>query len=356
MALSPTINDPPRAAVLRLSWPIGATFAIALAIVLVIVTACEFAARGKTFDDRMFPESIGSGQPQLDKKLVLLRRMVEREHGLDCLFLGSSQVYRAIDPQAVRQRIRQRSGEDLRCFNFGLGGMSEISEAPLAEILLRKYRPRLVVVGLSSYGMGDRGFKFDEFLGASPWFQYQSGDPTLSGWLLEHSYAMRRYQGYRFRTGTDKDQIATQVGLVIGMDPTGHAPLKRGEYRGVGPETRRVLQQFSVSPQHIEGLQALLALRSADVEFLGVELPVHETVIALYPQGAADHTAARATIEQIAAQHGIPFWRLPDDLRFPADTWADFVHLNRAGTAIYSDWLGERLGEALRRGELTAGR
>lgn len=352
MPLPPTATDPPRSTVLRLHWPAGATIALALAFVAVAAAVCEVAARSEVLAGRLFPESVGSGQPQLDKKLVLLREMVEREGAVDCLFLGSSQAYRALDPEAISARIRARTGQPLRCFNFGLGGMSETSEAPLARILLRKYRPRLVVVGVSSYGMSERGIRFGEFLESSPWYRYQAGRPNLDGWLLEHSYVMRRYQGYLFWTNPEKDAIATQEGLVVGMGASGHAPFERGRFRDVGPENRRVLEQYRISPRHVEALDALFRLRSPEVEFLAVEMPVHESVIALYPHGADDHEAARATIAEVAARHGVPFWRVPDDLALPTSRWADFVHLNRDGTAVYSAWLGERLADAFRSGEL----
>jgi hypothetical protein len=42
-------------------------------------------------------------------------------------------------------------------------------------------------------------------------------------------------------------------------------------------------------------------------------------------------------------------WQVPviwpdADLVFPADSWADYSHLNENGARVFSQWLGERIG------------
>jgi len=83
-----------------------------------------------------------------------------------------------------------------------------------------------------------------------------------------------------------------------------------------------------------------------------VELPIHTSVIELYGNGAADHARALDEIEKVVRAGGAPFWRYPAERAIPHEGWADFVHMNRLGAAMYSRWLGERLGEAVRDGRL----
>ena len=346
-------TDPPTSTVLRLRRPAGRTLALALLFAVAAAGVCEAVARIDGVRERLTPESVGSGQQQLDRKLVLLREMIAGPGPVDALFLGSSQVHRAIDPSLVEGPLRAASGGELRLFNFGLNGISEVGQVPVARILVRKYHPRLIVVGVSSYGMDDRrDIRFGEHLEASPWFRYHSGRLDVDGWLLEHSYAMRQYQGYLYWSNPDAEQLEIQERAVSGMQPDGHGAFEPGRFRDVDEEAAAALADFRVSPSHVEALDALFALRSPGLEVVAVEMPVHPHVIAGYGRGAADHEAALAAIEQVAAKHGVAFWRFPTDPPIPADAWADFVHLNRAGTAIYSAWLGGKLGEALRSGEV----
>jgi hypothetical protein len=349
-----TPTDAPTSTVLRLRRPAGRTLALALLFAVAAAGVLEALARREAFRERWSPESVGSGQQQLDRKLVLLREMIAGPGPVDALFLGSSQVHRAVDPTEVEARIRAVSGRELRLFNFGLNGISEVGQVPVARILAKKYRPRLLVVGVSSYGMDDRrDIRFGEALEASPWFRYHSGRPSLDGFLLEHSSAIRQYQGYLFWSNPDAEQLEIQERAVSGMAGDGHGPFEPGRFRDVDDEAAKDLAEFRVSPSHVDALDRLFALRSPELAIVAVEMPVHPHVIERFGRGAADHEAALAAIAGVAARHGVPFWRFPAEPPIPADAWHDFVHLNRRGTALYSAWLGERLGEALKGGQVT---
>ncbi|MCU0222884.1 MAG: hypothetical protein MUF27_02200 [Acidobacteria bacterium] len=346
-------TDAPRSTVLRLRRPVGRTLALALLFAVVAAAALEAVARIDGVRERLSPESVGSGQQQLDRKLVLLREAIADGGPVDALFLGSSQVHRAVDPALAAGPLRAASGRDLRLFNFGLNGISEVGQVPVAKILTKKFGPRLLVVGVSSYGMDDRrDIKFGEALEASPWFRYHAGRPDLDGFLLEHSCAMRQYQGYLFWASPDAEQLEIQERAVSGMGADGHGAFEPGRFRDVDDEAAAALADFRVSPSHVEALDRLFALRSPELAIVAVEMPVHPHVIERYGRGAADHAAALAAIGAVAARHGIPFWRFPGEPPVPADAWHDFVHLNRRGTALYSAWLGDRLGEALKSGEV----
>lgn len=346
-------TDAPSSTVLRLRRPAGRTLVLALLFALLAAGLFEAVARIDGVRERLPPESVGSGQQQLDRKLVLLREMIAGEGPVDVLFLGSSQVHRAVDPAQVEQALGAASGHPLRTFNFGLNGISDVGQVPVSRILARKFHPRLLVVGVSSYGMDDRrDIRFGEHLEASPWFRYHSGRLDLDGWLLEHSHAMRHYQGHLFWSNPDTEQVEIQERAVSGMQRDGHGAFEPGRFRDVDREAAAALADFRISRSHVEALDAFFAQRSPALALVAVEMPVHPHVIERYGRGAADHEAALATIAELAARHGVPFWRFPADPPVPSDAWHDFVHLNRRGTALYSAWLGERLGAALESGEV----
>lgn len=338
--------------VLRLRRPAGLTLVLAAVVIGLLAGIFEVAARSEALKRRLPPESIGSGQPQLDKKLVLLRDLIAAKGSVDALFVGSSQVYRAIEPDRVEGTFHGRAGREIRTFNFGLGGMSETGEAPLMRILVDEYRPRLVVVGASSYGLDERrDLKFMKFLDGSAWFRYHRGALSLDGWLLEHSVAFRRYHGHLFWANPDPETEAVVRRSVADMDLKGHSPLPSDGFRGVDPVAAAELRDYKPSKLHLDALADVVRLRREGLEVILVEMPVHESVIGLYGRGAEDHEAALQQIEKVAAAHGTQFWRYPYAERpIPPGGWSDFIHLNKVGTGVYSRWLGERLAAAAREG------
>ena len=342
------------ASVLRLHWPFGTTVVLGLALTVAIAGVVELAARTDLLRERLPAETVGGGLVQLDLKLVLLRELVERRGPVDCLFVGSSQVYRSIDPEIVDGLLRQAAGRDVRCFNFGLGGMSETSEASLTKILLAKVRPPLLVVGASSYGLFERKDRdqFESHLKESAWYRFQGGEFSVGGWLSDRSVAFRQYLGYLFwrdQSGEAKQKLHQAV---AGMTADGYGRSEPGEFRGIDAGAARALRRYEVSPDRLSSLSELLRLRSSGLEVLVVEVPVSETALQHFGDGEADHRQALDAIEELAVRHGVPFWRFPADRTIPADGWADFIHLNRTGAEAYSRWLGERLAEAVREGRL----
>jgi hypothetical protein len=342
------------ASVLRLRWPFGRTVLLGLLLAAVLAGIAEIAARTDLLHERLPPETVGGGLVQLDRKLVLLRQMIEREGPVDCLFLGSSQVYRSVDPETVEDALRQAGGRGRRCFNFGLGGMSEAGAARIARILVERFHPKLVVIGTSSYGMFERKDldQFESHLVTSPWYRLHRGEFSTDGWLSDRSVAFRQLRGYQFwRDQTDETAQKLRK-ATEGMTPSGYGLTDPGEFRGIDPGAARDLRRFEVSPSRLRSLVDLLRLRAKGLEVVVVEVPVSETALQHYGGGEADHRRALDEIEQVTARYGVPFWRYPADRAIPQGGWADFVHLNRTGSEIYSRWLGQQLLAAVRDGRL----
>ena len=342
------------ASVLRLHWPFGGTLLLGLFLTVVLAGVAEISARTEALQRRLPPETVGGGLVQLDQKLVFLREMIDREGPVDCLFLGSSQVYRSIDPEIVDGVVRQAGDADFRSFNFGLGGMSETSEAQIARILLGRFKPRLVVIGASSYGLYERKDRdqFESHLATSPWYRFHQGEFTLEGWFSDHSVAFRQFRGYQFWRDQPLETRQKLRHAVKGMATSGYGHTDPGEFQGIDSGAARQLSRYEVSPDRLTSLGELLRLRSPGLEVLVVEVPVSETTVQHFGNGEADHAKALDEIEKVTARYGVPFWRYPADRAIPEDGWADFIHLNRIGSTTYSRWLGEQLLEAVRDGRL----
>jgi hypothetical protein len=345
------------ASVLRLHWPFGRTLLLGLALAAALAGAAELAARSRALAGRLPPETVSGGLVQLDRKLVLLRQQVAVAGPVDCLFLGSSQVYRSVDPAVVDALVGTAAGRPFRSFNFGLGGMSETGEAQIARILVEQFHPRLVVIGASSYGLHERRDRdqFETHLAKSPWFLHRRGQASLEGWLSDRSAAFRRWRGYRFWREQPPDTAQKLRRAVEGMTATGYGRSETGEFRGIDRGAARDLSRFEVSPDRLAALDGLLAERPPDLAVVVAEVPISATALEHFGEGEADHAQALDAIEAVATRHGVPFWRYPAEGAIPQEGWADFIHLNRAGAEQYSRWLGERLAEALRGGRLALG-
>ena len=341
-------------ATLAVRWPLGRGVLLAIAMALAVAVAGEVFSRTEAAR-RWFPTpSVGCGQPQLDAKLVLLDGMVRRAGPIDGLYFGSSMVYRGIDPDAVASIFRSDTGRGLRSFNFGLGGLSETGEEPLAKIVVEKFRPAWMVIGASPFGLDDaRGVALTERLLSNPWVRHYHGEPSLDGWLVDHSEAFRTYLGFRFwvlEPVSRADRLKIR-GMMEGMGANGYGVTDSTRLPDLDEETVKYFSSYEVSDAHVESLSRMLQLRD-EVNLVVVEVPVHDSVRNRFGRGDAAYRDGLDAIERAAAAAGVPFWRYPADRPIPSEGWADYTHMNRTGAAVFSRWLGERLGEAARRGRL----
>ena len=108
---------------------------------------------------------------------------------------------------------------------------------------------------------------------------------------------------------------------------------------------------YRVSPEDVEGLKRMAGLREQGASVLLVEAPLPATYMAFFAGGEQDYARFVEVIGSHAEAAGVPFWRAPPDL-IPGDGWADYGHLNREGAEAFSEWLGARVGEAVRAGAI----
>jgi hypothetical protein len=341
-------------ATLRLRPPLGRSLVAAAALAALVALASEAASRTGLVRGLLPTPSVGCGQPQLDAKIALLDTHVDREGPIEGLFFGSSMVYRGIDPLVVAEAFERDSGRALRSFNFGLGGLSETGEEPLAKIVVDRFRPRWLVVGASPFGLDDeRGVGLTERLLANPWVRHHHGEPSLDGWLVDRSSAFRAWLGIRFwllEPMSKADRLKIR-GMMEGMKASGYGISESTRLPDLDDKTRAYFSGYELSSAHVESLARLLRLRD-DVRVVLVEVPVHESVVNRFGRGDDAYRRGLDAIEEVAARTGVPFWRYPKDRPIPAEGWADYTHMNRTGAAIYSRWLGERLAAAEREGFL----
>lgn len=346
--------------------PVG-TLLLALLLGAGILLACEVASRFDAVSAELPPPSVGCGHQQLDTKLEQLELLAKTKGRVDCLIFGNSMVFRDIDPAVMVSAYRQQTGNSIVCYNFGLMGLSEPAAAPLARALVNKYRPRLLIFGSSPGSMDEDVGKFlTKRILANPWILYHQGEFSLDGWLIEHSRAYRHYIGHRYlsrqRSEVRLKKIAGQrkrIGLVstefgyadtdiIRMesmaDLEGDDPLRDGLLL-------RKLKKYRIDAAHLDALEQILAL-DRRIPVLMLEMPYHPRLMEYLPDAQPIYDDVIGKIDTLARRHQVLFLR-SQPLRLVSDEgWFDLNHMNGTGARIFSRWLGEQLGQAVRDGKL----
>lgn len=349
-----------RPSTLRLSPPAGSTLALAAVILAAVVALIEAALRVPAVRSRLPAPSVGSNHMYFE---IALDRLDEfaREGPVDCVFLGSSLVLRGINPAIFGEAYARQTGSGaLRCFNFGVQGMSASAAGIAAEYLVNAYHPRLLIYGFSPRAFGqsalDRSLTGDT-LGDLAWARQVQGDFSLEGWLYMHSDLYR----YRWMVpdwlDLDSNRIEMRREWEASM-PTDDGFTPRTEVLALprtAKEVERVallFEDFRIAPEEIRVLEDFARLDAGtETTVLLLEMPVHPDAISEY-MGEDVYESFNATIRAHAGR--LPYWTTTGLNLIPDEGFADSNHLNPSGSALLSRWLGERVGEAVEGGVLGA--
>jgi len=336
---------------------------LVLILVLGISGFLEILVRLDFIRERLPLPSVGSRNRQLDEKLVDLEAISRREGPPQILFLGSSMLYRDVDPEVFNRAFQARSGRAVRSYNFGLKGMVEHGIPALAGILAEDYRLKVVIYGISPLALGlDEGTKMTRTFGNNPWVRYRSGQFQFDGWLIEHSMVFRYYLGLAAEQ-TAQERLAghkarkarpsfTNLGYAVDdqeisrRDPA--SPL--WTFRPPGAPSW-ALAHYVISTRCLQALRDMTR-PNGQTTFILLELPVHEGAMSYLGRGRADYQSGLAKITSLAEQNGVPFWRCTSGIDLDDRCWANPTHLNDRGAKIFSPWVAARLVEAIQNKEI----
>lgn len=356
-------RPPVTGATLSLHRPLGGTLMLGAAVLLLLASVAEACIRSPLLAPYLPVASYGTPSRYFDFQMERLHRFAENPGPPECVFLGSSVVFRGIDPEAFESAYLAQTGDSIRCFNFGVRGLDPVSEAILARVLLEDYQPKLLVVGLEVANLASgaaEGLR-DRFP-ATSWARHRDGRPSLEGWLIERSAALRTYLVYRnwmkaeyaseLRRRTDAN-INTSIGPSgyggFDMQSPGIAALPSpGDPQA---EFFDLLRSYSLDPEQSDAVRDLARLREQTSVVL-VEMPLHRTFLGFFGQGEADYLRGLEFIESTAAREGVLF--LPTTLLdLIADGgWGNRNHLNQWGAREFGRWLGTEIGLAVQNGDL----
>jgi hypothetical protein len=282
------MHDEPQthsAATLHITKPFGRTFGMGIFIFLLLVGLSEFLLR-TPFGELLFPPYVTSIQPILDVKLHRLDVLARREGQLDCIIVGSSVVWNAIDPEIVRQIYEEQTGSPLTCYNFGIPVFDHADTSVAAEAIVARHA---------------NNFSQTADVRSSPY-------------------------GFTVRPGVgDVDRIPSQELDARTFDPA-------AGYTGFDQHARQDLSRIMALQQQ------------EDVTVIVVEIPVAPSYQYYLPNEQEGYQEFLDTLRRYTESEGVVFLSSASFMDDPPDDiWSDHIHLNETGHVAFSMWFASEL-------------
>lgn len=267
---------------------------------------------------------------------------------LGVVFVGDSVLDTGANPALMGRACS--SG----CYNASLAGEPlPVLEEWTTKILLRHFHPSTVVVGFDASvlngNLPGQGGLARQFHGSRPIAIAEGrGDilDRLDSWLHSHVslYKYRAVLRHPFKdpagsaagvynpplsaVGWNSDFIGGKLSAALAAEAAG-APLNTP------------LTSFVESPAKVHELGQFIAqLRRQGVAVVFVSMPVPPAYLATIPGGRATYTKA---VTDMTAEARVSGATVLAQGIWPTSVFADRVHLNGAGTARLSAWLGRHL-------------
>jgi hypothetical protein len=347
--------DPPT---LRLKRPVELTLVFALLLLPLFFGALELFLRVDALQPyivRLIP-SLGGRHLQMEEQLGRLERFAATEGHVDCIFLGSSLVWLGFDPPVFETAYADATGHNIRCFNLGIEALPTSAANPIAQFVLQKYHPWLLIYGTSARDYAiDTGDEDSRVIFETPGLQYQLGKRTPWNWLVSNSYVVR----YMSRLGDllrfDEDALQyLRSSSAISQGFLGKTvPPQEVHFQAAARDAARFFRPYEVRPVNVEALGAIARQRHNGSQVVVVEMPVSAAYFAYMEQGKKDYDRFVSQVSDTLSAEGTIFLRSSPDL-IPDAGWWDRSHMNMRGADIFSQWLAKKIADLVAAGEINA--
>jgi len=318
----------------------------ALAVAVIVFGIAEAAARA--IEPRLQPPVLW-GDLETQWKVAQMDGLAAGG-GADVVFLGSSIVNAGIDPAL----FAELSEPGTVVYDAALNATSpQLLELWATEIVLPRLQPDLVVIGLSSRSLNDHGIsqaeQYERYV-ESIERAFEIGEATIpqriDRAMSNVSAVVRLRSEIRRPFAVFNDLRGTTRSLLALTDQGATTRLRGMEYH-VSSAFRAQTVELDLVDYQIGGVElAALArlvdeIRSIGARVLLVDMPVMEAdYTPMHPNGQADPDAYRAALREFADQNDVHL-ATPPDLPWPAEQFADPLHLNQSGVDRLTTWLWE---------------
>lgn len=329
-------------------------------MLLVYLIAAEAVVRTPAVNNVLGTPDLGTKHKQFEQQWFRLQEYSARQRSIDCIFVGDSTVMTDFSPTAFAASYRRQSGEEIDCFNFGVGAFTSVGFAALAQILVNDFSPRLLLVGVEALNFTvPRAGQGEADLASTPWARYKLGEFSVQGWLRENVH-LYRYPGVLKQLLTvsinRNEVMRSAAGEVSGVQD-GFFPMT-----GTGPfdvsqppdpefdhpyieHYSAAMGAFQMLPENLDALEAILSLDGTGTHVVLVEMPVPDTFHTFFRNGQQDYQMFVDTVVGKTNLHNVPFLRMQDLELLPHRVWFNYNHLNSDGAPVFSIWLGNELAQ-----------
>ncbi len=342
---------------MTLRWPFNKIYSVAVLIFIVLLVLltglAELGARTDFVRARLPLPVIGSGHANFDLKLSLLQFIVEKGEDIDCVFIGTSMVYRGLDPEIFQKVYKEKTGKDVRCFNFGLRGLNTNLTPWLIELLDTICSPKLIILGK----LPDTqrfGKEAEKILKSTPWYCYRKGKFSIKGWLQDKSYLYRYF--IRFQIWAQNPELTTVLNAQEEMMTSrGYGRLTRTPgILGNKKKTKKTyspkhMYQYKSSSLSIFMFEHIVKMRPSK-KIVVAEFPFNPSFLARGVQEKKDHRQYIRLVKKITDDNKVFFLPSTSLNLIPDDGWLPYNHLNIKGARVFSRWMGEKIGDAVNEG------
>lgn len=318
---------------------------VPLVVAVVILVLAEGAVR---IGHSHLPAPSAWPSPELQKKYDQIVARQAHHTSTDVVLVGDSMMDAAGDPAALA------ASTGLSIYNASIAGETLPTIADwTTEVVVPRLHPKLVVVGFSSNELDP-----SILLPASGFPAYNASRAVRAAegtgdWVDDADAFLRQWSYlYRYRSVLRHPLDNSDAGVFNPTLTTSGEDLAflHQQYRGLagGPKSIAVmadvidtLKGFTVGPANVAILANLLStLHRKAIAVLLIAMPVTADLVSFHPHGAADYDKALSAFAAVAKSTGASY--VVSGVWSNAE-FADPVHVNAAGTALFSRYLAPLL-------------
>ncbi|GAP20179.1 hypothetical protein [Leptolinea tardivitalis] len=330
---------------MQITPPFGGVLLGAILFLIVVLLTGEGIVR-LGIQANLWPEPLlGTANAEMDIKVQALDRLVKQQP-VDCLFLGSSQLDTAINPGVFSDEYQKLTGETLHCYNFSLGTLTAGPAGRIATLLVYRYHPKMLVLGISARDFSRDFGELARPLTDDPWVRHNLTDQNPGGWLTENSL-FYRFLG-QIRVALDPDYQALRSRMLQQLAPDGFL-----QYTGntLTIDTTSFIPKFKLNAEDLSGLDEVMALKDQGVHIILLEVPVYPGFLPDYVEGSERkyYTAFRAPVQNRIDVYRVPFIYSQEEIGslIRDSQWNDVKHLNTSGAESFSVWVARKIAGVL---------
>ncbi len=330
---------------IQFRWPFGRTVFFSSLCVLVLLVSFECLFRINWVRNQLPVPMIGSGKASFDITYERLCRLRSTGQPIDVLFVGTSMIKSAINPEDFARRTGELAGMEIHAFNLSMNSL-DVDDMPLVfQLIHEEIRPRVIVMEVSP--LMDHAIIFNGAeswkLSNSPWGRYRMKKWNLRGWMADqfllYRYALRFHNwvsdpeqdaGFSRKTRVIQEhgEQARQWRYSFESDDRVRGNIRRALKRGIR-----------------ESQPSLKFWRFLDTScpVVLLEVPFRRGALPFEGLTADSIVRTRESLQAHSAVAGLPMVDCADLPSLPLDHWANMNHLNPNGATVYTLWASERL-------------